>query len=154
MSRIVVCTMLSLDGCTEGRGGDLMAMPFDDAFNEFIADRARAAGHLLFGATTYRGMPGYWPKQVDNPDATPPDRYLASRYAGDLLVTVVSDSLTRRDMDPVTPPARRPSQPTARRTSSAMVCAAASVSSVTAKDVAHRPASSSSLASGVNPNVE
>lgn len=74
--------MISLDGCTEGRDGDVTAMPVDDAFNEFIAERARPAGHFLFGATSYRGMDEFWPHQVDNPEANSWDRYIASRFAG------------------------------------------------------------------------
>lgn len=98
MSKVVVCTMISLDGCTEGRDGDVTAMPVDDAFNEFIAERARPAGHFLFGATSYRGMDEFWPHQVDNPEANSWDRYIASRFAGDALLTVISDRLTRGDV--------------------------------------------------------
>jgi dihydrofolate reductase len=75
-----------------------MAMPMDNAFAEHNADRVRAAGHLLFGGTSYRGMLQYWPHQVDNPDAHPYDRYIASRYAGGIPITVVSDSLSRDDI--------------------------------------------------------
>jgi dihydrofolate reductase len=90
--------MITVDGFTEGPGGDVMAMPMDAAFSANNVERVRAARGLLLGATTYRGMLQYWPHQVDNPDATPDDRYIASRYAGDLSITVVSDSLTRSDI--------------------------------------------------------
>jgi len=98
MGKIVVSSMVSIDGYTEGPGGDVSQMPMDLAFAEHNADRVRSAGRLLFGATTYRGMVQYWPSQVDNPDAIPEDRYIASRYATDLGITVVSDSLTRADI--------------------------------------------------------
>lgn len=98
MGKIVVSTMVSIDGYTEGAGGDVSQMPMDLAFAEHNADRVRAASGLLFGATTYRGMMQYWPNQVDNPDALPEDRYIASRYATDLEITVVSDSLTRDEV--------------------------------------------------------
>jgi dihydrofolate reductase len=39
------------------------------------------------------------PNQVGNPDAIPEDRYIASRYESDLGITVISDSLTRADID-------------------------------------------------------
>ncbi|GAA2176170.1 hypothetical protein GCM10009846_28890 [Agrococcus versicolor] len=58
----------------------------------------RAAGHLLLGATGYRGMMRYWPGKVDDPDATPDDRSIASRYAAGIPITVVSDSLTQEDV--------------------------------------------------------
>ena len=81
MGKIVVCTMLSVDGYTEGPGGDVMAMPMDAAFAEHNTDRARTASSFLFGATTYRGALTYWPQQHDNPDASPLDHYIAKRYA-------------------------------------------------------------------------
>lgn len=98
LGKIIVSSMVSIDGYTEGVGGDVSQMPLDLAFAEHNADRVRAAGRLLFGATTYRGMVQYWPNQVDNPDAIPEDRYIASRYATDLGITVVSDSLTCVDV--------------------------------------------------------
>ncbi len=98
MAKIIVSSMVSIDGYTEGVGGDVSQMPMDLAFAEHNADRVRSAGRLLFGATTYRGMVQYWPNQVDNHDAIPEDRYIASRYATDLGITVVSDSLTRDDI--------------------------------------------------------
>ena len=98
MAKIIVSTMVSLDGYTEGPDGDVSQMPMDLAFAEHNADRVRSAGRLLFGATTYRGMVQYWPGQVRNPEAIPEDRYIASRYATDLGITVVSDSLTRAEI--------------------------------------------------------
>lgn len=98
MAKIVVSSMVSLDGYTEGSEGDVSQMPMDLAFAEHNADRVRSAGRLLFGATTYSGMVQYWPHQVDNPDAIPEDRYIASRYATDLGITVISDNLSRADV--------------------------------------------------------
>lgn len=98
MGKIVVSSMVSIDGYTEGTNGDVSQMPMDLAFAEHNADRVRSAGRLLFGAVSYVGMMQYWPHQVDNVDAIPEDRYIASRYATDLGITVVSDSLTRADV--------------------------------------------------------
>jgi dihydrofolate reductase len=99
MGKIVVSSMVSIDGYTEGSGGDVSQMPMDLAFAEHNADRVRSAGRLLFGAVSYVGMMQYWPKQVDNEEAIPEDRYIASRYATDLGITVVSDRLTRTDVE-------------------------------------------------------
>lgn len=98
MSKVVVSSMLSIDGYADGRGGDVSAMPMDQAFSAHNVERVRAAGHLLFGATGYRGMLQYWPDRVDDPDASPDDRYIASRYAEGIPLTVVSDSLTAQDV--------------------------------------------------------
>ena len=100
MGKIVVCTMLSIDGYTEGSGADVMAMPLDEAFGWHNVERARAASSFLFGATTYRGALGYWPDQFNNPDAQPVDRYIAERYAEGIPITVVSDTLTTNDTGP------------------------------------------------------
>lgn len=100
MGKIVVCTMLSVDGYTEGPGGDVMAMPMDAAFAQHNADRARAASSFLFGGTTYRGMLTYWPQQHHNPDASPLDRYIAQRYAEGIPITVISDTLSPDDTRP------------------------------------------------------
>lgn len=100
MGKIVVCTMLSVDGYTEGPGRDVMAMPMDAAFAEHNTDRARTASSFLFGGRTYRGMLTYWPQQHGNPDASPLDRYIAQRYAEGIPITVVSDTLTVDDTGP------------------------------------------------------
>lgn len=94
MGRIVVSTLLSVDGYTEGPNGEVSAMPMDVAFGRHNAEQVRAAGSLLFGATTFRGMVSYWPFQLENPDASEDDRYIAQRYADGIPITVVSDTLS------------------------------------------------------------
>jgi dihydrofolate reductase len=98
MGKIVVSSAVSIDGYTEGVGGNVMAMPLDQAFNEHNAEQVRRASALLFGATTFRGMVSYWPGQVDSPDDS--ERYIARRYADGLPITVVSDTLTAEDAGP------------------------------------------------------
>lgn len=100
MGKVVVSSLVSLDGYTEGPGGDVMVMPMDMAFGKQNAQRMAAASSLLFGATTFRGMVSYWPHQVDNPDAGEDDRFIARRYAEGIPITVVSDSLTPEETEP------------------------------------------------------
>lgn len=100
MGKIVVSSLVSLDGYTEGPGGDVMAMPMDMAFGNQNAERMAAASSLLFGATTFRGMVSYWPHQVNNPDAGEDDRFIAQRYSDGIPITVVSDSLTPEETEP------------------------------------------------------
>jgi dihydrofolate reductase len=97
MSKVVVCTMLSVDGYTEGPGGDVMAMPMDLAFAEHNADRLRAAESVLFGGTTFRGMAQFWPGEENNMEAPEEHRYVGQRYADGLPITVVSDTVTEED---------------------------------------------------------
>ncbi len=94
MGKIVVSSMVSIDGYTEGPGGDVSAMPMDRAFGRHNADRMRAASSLLFGARTFQGMRSYWPHQLDNPQASEDDRYIARRYTDGIPITVISDTLT------------------------------------------------------------
>jgi dihydrofolate reductase len=100
MSKVIVTSIVSVDGYTEGPGGNVMAMPMDHAFDEHNAERMQAAGSLLLGATTYRGFVGFWPGMLDQPDITPGSRVIAQRYADGIPITVVSDSLTESDTGP------------------------------------------------------
>ncbi len=100
MSKVIVTSIVSVDGYTEGPGGNVMAMPMDHAFDEHNAERMQAAGSLLLGGTTYRGFVGFWPGMVDNPDATPGSRVVAQRYADGIPITVVSDTLTEDETGP------------------------------------------------------
>jgi dihydrofolate reductase len=100
MGKIVVSSMISVDGYTEGPNGDVMAMPMDLAFADHNAERARAASSFLFGATTYRGAVTFWPHQLEEPDMPPSHYYIAERYAEGIPITVVSDTLTEQDTGP------------------------------------------------------
>ena len=61
MRKLVVCNIVSLDGFYSGPGGDVMAMPFDDGFSDYNAERLRAADTLLLGRKSYEGFRSYWP---------------------------------------------------------------------------------------------
>jgi dihydrofolate reductase len=99
MRKLVVCNIMSLDGYYSGPGDDVMAMPLDEAFDAYNAERLRAADTLLVGRNSYLGFKGYWPPQADNPDARPVIQEIGRRNnAIDKLV--VSDTLTADDTDP------------------------------------------------------
>jgi dihydrofolate reductase len=93
MRKLLVCNIISLDGYYEGPGGDVMAMPFDEGFDEYNAERLRAADTLLLGRKTYEGFKSYWPPIADNPDAPPMEREI-SRLNTAIDKVVVSDTLT------------------------------------------------------------
>lgn len=93
MRKLIVCNIISLDGYYEGPGGDVMALPFDEGFDEYNAERLRAADTLLFGRMSYEGFKGYWPPIADNPDVRPVEREI-SRLNTAIDKVVVSDSLT------------------------------------------------------------
>jgi dihydrofolate reductase len=99
MRKLVVCNIISLDGYYEGPGGDVMAMPFDQGFDEYNAERLRAADTLLLGRKSYEGFKSYWPPVADNPDAPPVEREI-SRLNTAIGKVVVSDTLSPEQTEP------------------------------------------------------
>ena len=94
MRKLIVATMMSLDGFYTGPGGDVMVLPDYDSFDLYNAERLRAADTLLLGRTSYDGFKGFWPPMADEPDAAPTHREISeSNNAIDKVV--VSDTLTR-----------------------------------------------------------
>jgi dihydrofolate reductase len=93
MRKLIVCNIVSLDGYYEGPGGDVMALPFQPAFDDYNAERLRAADTLLLGRTSFEGFKGYWPTVVDDPNVRPVEREI-SRLNNTIDKVVVSDSLS------------------------------------------------------------
>jgi dihydrofolate reductase len=93
MRKLIVCNIVSLDGYYEGPGGDVMALPFDEGFDAYNAERLRAADTLLLGRKSYEGFKSYWPPIADDPDVRPVEREI-SRLNTAVDKVVVSDSLT------------------------------------------------------------
>lgn len=93
MRKLIVCNIVSLDGYYEGPGGDVMALPFDEGFDDYNAERLRAADTLLLGRKSYEGFKSYWPPIADDPNARPVEREI-SRLDTAIDKVVVSDSLT------------------------------------------------------------
>jgi len=70
MRKLIVCNIISLDGFFSGPKGNVMAMPFDNGFSDYNAERLRAADTLLLGRKTFEGFRNYWPaiaKDVSQP---------------------------------------------------------------------------------------
>jgi dihydrofolate reductase len=111
MRKLIVSNIMSLDGYVEGPGGNVMALPMDDFFDEHNLERLRAADTLLLGATTYTGLKGYWPVVAEDPRVSPavannPALADLHRETGQrnnqIHKVVVSDSLTTDDTAPWT----------------------------------------------------
>jgi dihydrofolate reductase len=93
MRKLIVCNIVSLDGYYEGPGGDVMALPFDEGFDDYNAERLRAADTLLLGRKSYEGFRSYWPPIADDPSFPPVEREI-SRLDNAIDKVVVSDTLT------------------------------------------------------------
>lgn len=92
MRALIVTNIITLDGCYEGPGRNVMAMPMDHFFDAYCAERLENADTLLLGRTTYQLFQGFWPGVVDNPEATPAQQQI-SRLDNAIEKVVVSDSL-------------------------------------------------------------
>ena len=66
MRKLIVTTIISLDGYVAGPGGNPMALPMDATFDAYCAERLGSADTLLLGATTYTMFHGFWPAVADN----------------------------------------------------------------------------------------
>lgn len=93
MSTLIVSNIISLDGYYEGPGGNVMVLPMDGAFNEYNAERLRAADTLLLGRRSFEGFESYWPAIADDPSADATNQEI-SRRNGAIGKVVVSDGLS------------------------------------------------------------
>jgi dihydrofolate reductase len=101
MRRLIVASIMSLDGYVEGPGGNVMALPMDDFFDAHNLERLRAADTLLLGATTYMEFRNFWPAMAANPDVAEVHREIGQRD-NQIAKVVVSDSLSADDTAPWT----------------------------------------------------
>lgn len=109
MRKVVVSSLVTLDGYTAGPGGNFMVMPIDGFFDELNLERQRRAETLLLGRTTYLGMKAWWPAVAQDPTISPAvqldpstaDLHRETGRRNDTLhKVVVSDTLTTADTDP------------------------------------------------------
>jgi dihydrofolate reductase len=99
MRKLIVANIVSLDGRYEGPRNDVMALPFDEAFDTYNAERLRAADTLLLGRVSYEGFKSFWPAVADDPDARPVAREI-SRRNNEIDKVVISDTLTPEQTAP------------------------------------------------------
>jgi len=96
MRKLIVTNIMSLDGCYEGPGRNVMALPMDPAFDSYNLERMRAADTVLLGHNSYRMFSGFWPSMADNPNASPTHREF-SRLYNKIDKMAVSNSMTVSD---------------------------------------------------------
>jgi len=93
MAKLVVSTLVSLDGHCAGAGGNLAAMPMDAAFDAHNLELMRSAGTLLFGRTTFCMFRSFWPNVAPDDEAVPPTVREIARLVAAAGKLVVSDTL-------------------------------------------------------------
>ena len=99
MRKLIVANIMSLDGYSDGPGGNVMVMPMDGRFDAYNAERLATADTLLLGRRSYELFKGFWPPRADAPDATPVEREV-SRLENAIDKVVVSDDITGDETDP------------------------------------------------------
>jgi dihydrofolate reductase len=92
MRKLIVCNLVSLDGFFSGPGGNVMAMPFDNGFSDYNAERLRAADTLLLGRKSYEMFRSYWPAIAEDASQPAVEREI-SRLNTAIEKVVVSNSL-------------------------------------------------------------
>lgn len=97
MGKLIVTASVSIDGYSEGPGGNVMSMQMDGAFDTYCAERLASAGALLLGRTTFKMFSGFWPSVADAPEATPAQRAI-SRRDNEIQKLVVSNTLTPEEL--------------------------------------------------------
>ena len=109
MRKLVVASLVTLDGYVAGPGGNPMVLPMDHFFDAHNLERLRAADTLLLGATTYVGLKSYWPQVAQDPTVSPavqqdPSVIEVHRETGQrndvITKVVISDSLSDADTAP------------------------------------------------------
>ncbi len=96
MRNLIVCNIVSLDGFFSGPGGNVMAMPFDNGFSVYNAERLRAADTLVLGRASFEMFRSYWPSIAQDASQPPVEREI-SRLNTAMEKVVVSDSLKPGD---------------------------------------------------------
>jgi dihydrofolate reductase len=92
LRKLIVVSMMSLDGFYAGPDGDLMLLPFDGgAFDTYNLERIQAANTVLLGTRSYKGFSDYWPAVVHDEGASAASRRFSSIY-NEVEKVVVSDS--------------------------------------------------------------
>ena len=99
MRKLIVTTLMSLDGYVAGPGGNVMVLPLDESFSAYNVERMRQADTLLLGRTTYEGFRGYWPNIAADESQPPVEREISS-INNAIEKVVVSDTLTEGDTGP------------------------------------------------------
>lgn len=98
MRKLKIFLHMSLDGIVEGPKGpmDIGFVAYNEELEAFAQKNLASVDTILWGRATYEMMADYWPKMLDNPDATDYERRHA-RWIQDVEKIVASKTLKELD---------------------------------------------------------
>jgi dihydrofolate reductase len=107
--KLIVANFVTLDGLYEGTDKRMDSLfdhlhedyADDHCFDDYNAERLRAADHLLLSRNSFLALRDSWPQIATDPDATPIRHELAALMAS-IQKIVVSDNLTTAELAPWT----------------------------------------------------
>ena len=69
MRKVVLFAHISLNGFAGDIHGGLNFLTYDDELQKYADEVVTTVGACLYGRTTYQLMEGYWPTELNNPNA-------------------------------------------------------------------------------------
>lgn len=69
MRKVVLFAHISLDGFAGDVNGGLGFLSYNEELEQYAEELVKTVGAPLYGKTTYQLMEGYWPSELNNPDA-------------------------------------------------------------------------------------
>lgn len=99
MRKLIITNIMSLDGCYEGPGRNVMALPMDGVFDSYNLERMKTSDTVLLGHDSFQMFSGFWPSMEDNPNASPTHREF-SRLYNKIGKVAVSNRMTQDETGP------------------------------------------------------
>ena len=108
MGNLHVILATTLDGFVAGESGQLDWIIMGDERADYVIEALALADTLLMGRSTYEGFAAHWPQAATNPNASPAEKVIGSRF-NEMRKIVISSSLAEatwqgteilRDIDP------------------------------------------------------
>jgi dihydrofolate reductase len=109
MRKLIVSNFVTVDGFYEGKDKSINSLfdyyhadySGDQNFDDYNAERMRAADFLLLSRNAFLGNQGFWPGVAADPNATPVRHEIAELMAS-LEKIVISDNLSAKELTPWT----------------------------------------------------
>ncbi|WP_240035285.1 dihydrofolate reductase family protein [Neobacillus notoginsengisoli] len=94
MRKLVLFMHVSLDGYASDSNGGLGWIPYNEELVKYADEIVSEVGAPVYGRTTYQLMESYWPKMLDNPNASRHDMEHA-KWLQDVKKIVISGTMDK-----------------------------------------------------------